>query len=102
VVGEGCKIDGGTVIAHNARIGPGCVIGWGVWVASVQMSAGCWVAPGACVREGLRIGAGAIIGMGAVVTKDVPEGATVHGVPARKVDPAADSRQHADGGRASG
>jgi acetyltransferase-like isoleucine patch superfamily enzyme len=40
------------------------------------------------LREGspdkpLRIGAGAIVGMGAVVTKDVPDGATVIGNPAR-------------------
>lgn len=49
-----------TVIERGASLGSGCV-----------------------VLGGVRVGAGALVGAGAVVTKDVPPGAVVAGVPAR-------------------
>lgn len=55
---------------------------------TVHIGDDVFVGAGAVIRNGtperpLRIGAGATIGMGAVVVEDVPEGATVLGVPAR-------------------
>jgi UDP-2-acetamido-3-amino-2,3-dideoxy-glucuronate N-acetyltransferase len=41
------------------------------------------IGSGAVILGGLRIGEGAVVGAGAVVTRDVPAGATVVGSPAR-------------------
>jgi len=44
---------------------------------------GASIGSGALIMGGVTVGARATIGAGAVVTRDVPEGATVAGVPAR-------------------
>ena len=41
------------------------------------------IGSGAVILCGIEIGEGALVGAGAVVTKSVPPGATVAGVPAR-------------------
>jgi serine acetyltransferase len=60
------------VVNPGANISGGVVIGTGVLVGT-----------GAQILQYLHIGAGATVGAGAVVTRDVPEGLTVLGVPAR-------------------
>lgn len=44
-----------------------------------------WIGAGATVLPGVCLGVGAVVGAGAVVTKDVPPGAVVVGVPGRIV-----------------
>ncbi|MCC3156494.1 sugar O-acetyltransferase [Hymenobacter sp. 15J16-1T3B] len=46
---------------------------------------GAWLGANATVMPGVTIGENAIVGAGAVVTKDVPAGCIVAGVPARVV-----------------
>ena len=47
-----------------------------------------WIGRGAAILAGVTIGDGATVGANAVVTRDVPAGATVVGVPARPLEPA--------------
>ncbi|MFV0280850.1 MAG: sugar O-acetyltransferase [Rhodoblastus sp.] len=52
----------------------------------VKIGANVWIGGGAIILPGVNVGDDAIIGAGAVVTRDVPAGATVAGNPARRVD----------------
>jgi maltose O-acetyltransferase len=55
----------------------------------IRIGANVWVGGGALFMPGVTIGDDAIIGSGAVVTRDVPAGATVVGNPARVIVPKA-------------
>jgi len=86
IIGEGTKINGLCFIAHN------CIIGKSVWITGNSMLAGTVkvgnnvnIFSGAIVREQRTLGEGATIGMGAVVTKNIPEGETWIGNPAKKI-----------------
>ena len=49
----------------------------------IAIGSNVWIGTNAIVMPGVRIGNGAIVAAGAVVTKHVPDGAVVAGVPAR-------------------
>ena len=44
-----------------------------------------WLGSNVTILPGIRIGEGAIVAAGAVVTKDVPAGSVVGGVPAKVI-----------------
>lgn len=71
-IGHNTIIEDLAVVSPNASVGGFCKIGRGAYVGA-----------GANIREHITIGANAVVGMGAVVVKDVPDGVTAVGVPAR-------------------
>ena len=87
---------------HN-MFGPGVYIGDsnhamedGRWVADcpmqtrpVRIGNGCWIGVQAVILSGVELGDRCIVAAGAVVTKSVPPGSTVAGVPARTIRTAA-------------
>ena len=78
IVNTGAIVEHDCVVGDFAHVAPGSVLGGGV-----QVGQGVLIGLGARVLPGVRIGDWAVIGAGAVVMKDVADGQTVAGVPAR-------------------
>jgi acetyltransferase-like isoleucine patch superfamily enzyme len=106
-VGRLCKISSHTFVCEGVSIEDDVFVGHGVmfindrrprataagglqtdadWtVIPTRVCRGASIGTGAVVMCGITIGEEAMVGAGAVVTRDVPPGATVAGVPARIV-----------------
>jgi sugar O-acyltransferase (sialic acid O-acetyltransferase NeuD family) len=68
-----------TVVEDYASIMPAALIS-----GDAHIGEGALIGSHASVLEGRRIGKGAMVGAGSVVREDVPDGAVVAGVPARR------------------
>lgn len=104
-VGSGCVIFAGAIlnpdcilgdnciINTNATIEHDCVLGKCIHVSpnaslggQVCIGDSSWIGLGACVKQQIKIGKQVTVGAGAAVVRDVPDYATVVGVPARILD----------------
>lgn len=84
IVGMGCIIDNGAIVPHHNIIGDGCHISPGVAMgSSIQLGMRVLLGIGACVSTGVDIGNDVIVSPGSSVTKNVPDGSVLEGVPAR-------------------
>ena len=83
-LGRHTQLNVGACVSHDCEVGafvtlsPGCFVN-----GECRIGDGVFLGTGAIVTPGISVGAGARIGAGAVVLEDVPDGATVVGVPAR-------------------
>lgn len=103
-IGNGTVVFKGTVIDPDVRIGTGVILNNGVTIGhenrigdyahlsegarcggNVTIGNGTFVGMGAIIISGLTIGENVFIGAGSVVTKDIPDGVTAVGSPARKI-----------------
>jgi len=87
------------IARDHISIGAECAISWDVvitdsdehWQEHVEMiqpvhiGDHVWIGARAIILKGVTIGDGAIVAAGAVVTRDVPAGAVVGGVPAKVI-----------------
>ena len=84
VIRTGSRIDNCCFISHNVTVGEDTlVVGETLMMGSSSTGKGAYLSGNVVVRDGVSIGERSFAGMGAVITKDIPAGATVKGNPAK-------------------
>jgi acetyltransferase-like isoleucine patch superfamily enzyme len=111
VIGARCKVQSHAFICDGVEIGDNVFVGHGVMFVNdkfpqatnssgalareddwtllpIRVENGAAIGSGAVILGGVTIGEGALVGAGAVITRDVPPGTVVAGVPAKPLRPA--------------
>ena len=78
ILNTGCTIDHDNILADGVQVCPGVHL-----AGNVRCGADAFIGTGAVAIPGISIGANAVVGAGSVVIRDVPDGVTVVGNPAR-------------------
>jgi UDP-3-O-[3-hydroxymyristoyl] glucosamine N-acyltransferase LpxD len=85
-VRRGAKLDHYVHVGHNSDVGEDAIVtASSVLCGNARVGPRTWLGVGSIVKQGVKVGADALVGLGAVVLRDVPEGETVAGVPARSL-----------------
>ena len=85
-IGDGCILNTGCIIEHECtianfvHIAPGSVLLGNVCVGESSL-----IGANAVIKPGVIIGSNVTIGAGSVVLRDIPDGETWAGNPARKI-----------------
>ncbi len=84
VISKGCYINYQVTIGHDVHIGEFSVVNPGATISGgVEIGSRVLIGANSTVLQNIKIGDDVTIGAGAVVTRDVGDGLTVVGVPAR-------------------
>ena len=85
-IGRFVKINTAATVTHECFIGDYATIApRAILLGRVKISEGAYIGANATILPGMMIGKNSIIGAGAVVTKNVPNGETWVGVPAKRL-----------------
>ena len=83
-IGENVMIDGMSYVEHNSCIEANAVLTPSVTLCgSVNICQDAWIGAGATVLNQVIVGESATLGIGCVAIRDIPDGATAVGNPAR-------------------
>jgi sugar O-acyltransferase (sialic acid O-acetyltransferase NeuD family) len=89
-IGEGTLINKAAIISHDAIIGSYCEISPGARILGrTKVGDRTEVGTNSVILPDVVVGCDCIIGAGAVVTKNIPNGLTVVGIPAKPLSPKA-------------
>lgn len=86
IIEDNVKIDNLVQIAHNCHIGKNSLIIGGAMIGGgVRIGESSWISPNVTILQQVKIGSHCKVGIGSVVLRNVKDGMTVFGNPAKKI-----------------